>query len=190
MQIKRVCVFCASSTDCDVSYFNEAGKLGQSLAREGYEIIYGGGKVGLMGAVAQSALSEGGKIIGIVPSFLQNLGNYGITQLRVVKTLSERKSIMLNESDCIVALPGGVGTLDEILEAITWKLLGIIDSPIYIINTNNFFNPLLEMLDRTIEEKFMNEKYRTLWKVVPSVEEFLHDINNSLLLYQRTSNLA
>ena len=190
MPVKKICVFCASSTDCDELYFKEAEKLGQSLAREGYEIIYGGGKVGLMGAVAESALREGGKITGIVPSFLQSFGNYGITELRVVKSLAERKSIMLNESDCIVALPGGVGTLDEILEAITWKLLGIIDSPIYIININQFFNPLLEMLDKTISEKFMNEKYRTLWKVVPSVEEFLYDINNSLLLYQRTSNLA
>ncbi|OGU13480.1 MAG: Rossman fold protein, TIGR00730 family [Ignavibacteria bacterium GWB2_35_12] len=190
MSIKTVCVFCASGTDCDELYFKEAGKLGQSLAREGYEIIYGGGKVGLMGAVANSALSEGGKITGVVPSFLQSLGNYGITELRVVKSLAERKSIMLNESDCIVALPGAVGTLDEILEAITWKLLGLIESPIYIINIKQFFNPLLEMLDKTISEKFMNEKYRTLWKVVPSVEEFLYDINKSLPLYPITSNLA
>ncbi|MBI5324633.1 MAG: TIGR00730 family Rossman fold protein [Ignavibacteriae bacterium] len=190
MPIRKVCVFCASSTDCDDLYFKEASALGQSLAREGYEIIYGGGKVGLMGAVAQSALSEGGKITGVVPSFLQSLGNYGITELRVVKSLSERKSIMLNETDCIVALPGGVGTLDEILESITWKLLGLIDSPIYIINTNNFFEPLLKMLNKTISEKFMNEKYHTLWKVVSSAEDFISDINNSILQYQRTSNLV
>ncbi|TAL69832.1 MAG: TIGR00730 family Rossman fold protein [Bacteroidetes bacterium] len=190
MPVKKVCVFCASSTDCDEIFFKEAEKLGKSLAHAEYEIIYGGGKVGLMGAVATSALSEGGKITGVVPSFLQSLGNYGITELRVVKNLAERKSIMLNESDCIVALPGGVGTLDEILEAITWKLLGLINSPIYIININNFFNPLLEMLEKTISEKFMNERYRSLWTVVTSAEEFLYDINKTLPLYQRTSNLA
>ena len=190
MSIKTVCVFCASSTDCDGSYFIEAQKLGKSLARAGYEIIYGGGKVGLMGAVATSALNEGGKIIGVVPSFLESLGNYGITELRIVKSLAERKSIMLKESDCIVALPGGVGTLDEILEAITWKLLGLIDSPIYIINTNNFFEPLIQMLEKTISEKFMAEKYRSLWKVVATAQEFITDIDKSILQYQRTTNIT
>jgi uncharacterized protein (TIGR00730 family) len=190
MYLKSVCVFCASSTECDELYLHEAAKLGQSLARAGFRIIYGGGKVGLMGVLADGALNEGGKVTGIVPEILSELSHDGISELRVVTNLAERKSFMLYQSDYIVALPGGIGTLDEILEAISWKLLGIIDSPLYIINLNNYFNPFIDTLNKTITEKFMDERYRKLWKVVTSVEEFLFEINNSLPLNPITSNLA
>ncbi len=187
---KAVCVFCASSTECDKTYLHEAGKLGELLAKAGYRIIYGGGRVGLMGALADGALNEGGKITGVVPEILKELGHEGLTQLKVVSNLADRKSFMLEQSDCIVALPGGIGTLDEILEAITWKLLGIKDTPLYIINLKGYFDSLNETLNRTIAEKFMAERYRNLWKVVSSVEEFLFELNKSLSLNPFPSNLA
>ncbi|MFC2131928.1 TIGR00730 family Rossman fold protein, partial [Bacteroidota bacterium] len=136
MNYKKVTVFCAASKNCDKVYLDEAEKLGKMLAQTGREIIYGGGKIGLMGSLADGALLEGGKITGIIPEFLNDLelGHDGITELREVKSLHERESQMLLKTDCIIALPGGIGTFSELLQAITWKRLCQINSKIIIVN--------------------------------------------------------
>ena len=140
MNRKRVTVYCASSSSVNEKYLESAEDLGKSLARNGIEIIYGGGKVGLMGRLADGVLSEGGKVIGVIPNFMQDieLGHNGISELRVVGDMHIRQAMMLKETDCIVALPGGSGTMHEVLEAISWKRLGLIITPVIIVNLNNY----------------------------------------------------
>lgn len=173
MRSYKVTVFCASSGRVHEDYLNEAAKLGRMLAESGCEIIYGGGNIGLMGRLADSAIAAGGKVTGVIPKFLMNLelGHNGISDLKVVSNMHERKSIMLKDSDFIMALPGSCGTLEELLEAIAWRQLGLIIAPIIIINIKNYYKPLLEMLDRAVEENFMRREYAANWCVVNSVEE-------------------
>lgn len=191
MNNKKVTVFCAASRNCDSLYLEEAGKLGKLLALSGREIIYGGVKIWLMGALAEGTLSAGGKITGIIPAFLNNmeLGHNGITELKEVEGLHPRESLMLLESDCIIALPGGIGTLSELLQAITWKRLGQIDSKIIILNINGYFNPLLEMLDKAINENFLREEFASLWTVVDSVEEVMIELEKEINFVDDKNNL-
>lgn len=169
----RVCVFCASSLKCGNEYHKEAESLGYLLARGDYEIVYGGGKNGLMGKFADVAVEHGAKIIGVIPEFLQNLelGHQNITELKKVATMHEREMFFLKESDAIIALPGGCGTIEELLQAITWKQLGLIDSPIIIVNVKNYYNNLIQMLELSIKEKFMDDFHRNIWTVAANSEE-------------------
>lgn len=136
-------------------------------------IVYGGGSVGSMGALADGALSAGGRILGILPRFMEELewGHSALSELRVVEDMRTRKHLMLAESDAVVALPGGSGTLEELLEALTLKRLGIISHPIVIVNTRLYFRPLLELLDASIDERFMDPRHRSMWQVVDEPEE-------------------
>ncbi len=171
--MENVTVFCASSLKCDDFYLQQAALLGKLLAQSGKKIIYGGGKIGLMGQLADGALSENGRVKGVIPSFLQDLelGHNGLTELIEVDSLHQRESIMLLESDIIIALPGGIGTFSELLQAITWKRLWQIKSKIIIVNLNHYFDPLIEMLNKSVREKFLNEEFKELWLVVDSIEE-------------------
>jgi uncharacterized protein (TIGR00730 family) len=168
-----ICIFCASSESVKDIYLIEAEKLGRLLATSHRSIIYGGGKVGLMGRVAKGALSQGGNVIGVIPTLLHKLelGHDKIAELREVADMHKREAMMMMESDAIIALPGGTGTIEELMQAITWKHLGIIDSPVIIVNINNYFDPLLEMLVRTVEENFMRNEYKNLWQVVSNADE-------------------
>jgi uncharacterized protein (TIGR00730 family) len=170
---KTVCVYCASSRVCDPEYHSQAHRLGQVLAENGFTIIYGGGGAGSMGALADGAISRNGKIIGVLPRFMQELewGHSGLSELRLVEDMRTRKHMMLAESAAVVALPGGCGTLEELLEAITLKRLGLYVNPIVLVNTRQFFNPLMQLLNDAVSEGFMHDRHRLMWQVVDTPEE-------------------
>ena len=165
---RAVCVYCASSRSAHPDYRAAARRLGEVLAAEGVGIIYGGGAVGSMGALADGALSRGGRVIGILPRFMAELewGHKGLTDLQLVEDLRARKHMMLTLSQAAIALPGGSGTFEELLEAITFKRLGLYLNPILLVNTRGFFDPLIELLARAVEERFMDQRHLLMWQVV------------------------
>ena len=171
-QIHSVCVYSASSTKINPVYFKAAEELGSLLAEHHIRLINGAGSIGLMCAVADAVLKNGGEGI---PRFMveQNWHHTGLTELIEVESMHERKQKMANLSDGIVALPGGCGTLEELLEIITWKQLGLYLNPIVILNVNGFFDPLLEMLGKAIDENFMRQQHGDIWKVAQTPEEAL-----------------
>lgn len=172
-QIHSVCVYSASSTKIASVYFEAAEKLGSLLAKQHIRLINGAGSIGLMRSVADAVLENGGEVTGVIPHFMveQNWHHTGLTELIEVTFMHERKQKMANLSDGIIALPGGCGTLEELLEIITWKQLGLYLNPIIILNVNGFFDPLLEMLERAIEENFMRRQHGDIWKVARTPEE-------------------
>lgn len=172
-QINSVCVYSASSTKIDPVYFQAAEELGRLLAEHHIRLINGAGSIGLMCSVADAVLKNGGEVTGVIPHFMveQNWHHTGLTELIEVESMHERKQKMANLSDGIIALPGGCGTLEELLEIITWKQLGLYLNPIIIINVNEFFDPLLEMLEKAIEENFMRQQHGDIWKVARTPEE-------------------
>lgn len=145
------------------------------LAERRFAIIYGGGGAGLMGALADGALSRGGRITGVLPRFMKELewGHSKLTELHLVEDMHTRKHRLLTGSDAVVALPGGCGTLEELLEAITLKRLGIYLGPIVLVNTRGFFDPLVALLASTIKERFMDERHRAMWQVVSEPEQVI-----------------
>ncbi|MGH8042667.1 MAG: TIGR00730 family Rossman fold protein [Rudaea sp.] len=171
----RICVYCASSEHCDRAYHAEATHLGELLAAEGHTIVYGGGAVGLMGSLANGALSKGGKVIGIIPRFMTEVEwqHPGIANLEVVEDMRERKHRLLTGSDAVVALPGGCGTLEELFEAITLKRLALYFSPIVLLNTRGFYAPLQTFLQQVIGEHFMNPEHAAMWSLVDAPEQVL-----------------
>ena len=174
-QIHSVCVYSASSTKINPVYFKAAEELGSLLAEHHIRLINGAGSIGLMCAVADALLKNGGEVTGVIPRFMveQNWHHTGLTELIEVESMHERKQKMANLSDGIVALPGGCGTLEELLEIITWKQLGLYLNPIVILNVNGFFDPLLEMLGKAIDENFMRQQHGDIWKVAQTPEEAL-----------------
>ena len=171
--INSVCVYSASSTKIDQTYFNAATKLGELLAQKDIRLINGAGSIGLMRAVADGSLEAGGKVIGVIPRFMveQNWHHKGLTKLVEVDSMHERKQLMADLSDGIIALPGGCGTLEELLEIITWKQLGLYFNPIVILNINNFFDPLLAQLNEAVEQNFMRPQHAAIWSVATTPEE-------------------
>lgn len=178
---RRVLVYCASSASCDPSFHEAAARLGGFLARAGYGVVYGGGAAGSMGALADGALAEGGEVVGIQPRFMAELewAHERITQMHVVEDMQERKRRMLAYADAVVALPGGSGTFEELFDAISAKRLGIYLEPIVIVNQRGFFDPCIEMLERAIAERFMDERHREMWRVVEDEADVLAAIENS-----------
>src|SRR6202050_2524117 len=170
---RAVCVYCASSRTAHPEYRAAAHRLGEVLADAGVGIVYGGGAVGSMGALADGALGKGGRVIGILPRFMADLewGHKGLTQLQLVEDLRTRKHMMLTLSQAAIALPGGSGHLEELLEAITLKRLGLYLNPIVLINTRGFYTPLLEVLQRAVDEHFMDPRHLQMWQVVATPEE-------------------
>ena len=170
--IRTVCVYCASSERTDPLYHDAAARLGTALAAAGIGIVYGGGSLGSMGRLADAALRAGGNVTGVLPRFMDELewGNRSLTELRVVADMHERKRVMLELSDAVVALPGGCGTLEELFEAITWKRLGLYFGPVVLVNVNGFYDSCLALLSRCVDERFMDEKHRAMWSVVPGPE--------------------
>ncbi|WP_286438407.1 TIGR00730 family Rossman fold protein, partial [Bacteroides acidifaciens] len=168
-----VCVYSASSTKIDAVYFQAAEALGRLLAGHRIRLINGAGNLGLMRSVADAVLKSGGEVTGVIPHFMveQNWHHTGLTELIEVESMHERKQKMANLSDGIIALPGGCGTLEELLEIITWKQLGLYLNPIIVLNVNGFFDPLLEMFEKAIEENFMRQQHRDIWKVARTPEE-------------------
>ena len=184
--IKNVCVYSASSTKIDQAYFDAAEKLGKILAERKINLINGAGCLGLMCAisdatlqaggtvtVADAVLENGGEVTGVIPHFMveQNWHHTGLTELIEVTSMHERKQIMADMSDGVIALPGGCGTLEELLEIITWKQLGLYLKPVVILNINHFYDPLLEMLNQAIEQNFMRREHGAIWHVAETPEE-------------------
>lgn len=172
-QINSVCVYSASSTKIDEVYFNAARQLGQLLAKRRIRLINGAGSIGLMRSVADAVLENAGEVTGVIPKFMVEQGwhHTGLTKLVEVESMHERKQLMADLSDAVIALPGGCGTLEELLEIITWKQLGLYLNPIVILNTNGFFDPLLDMLARAIDENFMRRQHGEIWHVATTPEE-------------------
>jgi uncharacterized protein (TIGR00730 family) len=178
---KRVCVYCASSGSCDPFFHETAREMGRLLAQQGYTIVYGGGRNGSMGAVADAALAESGEVVGVLPRFMGDLewGHSGLSELHLVEDMRTRKHLMLQDSDAVVAMPGGSGTLEELFEAITLKRLGLYFGAIVIVNAKSYFDPLVALLARAIEERFMGEKHAQMWSVVATPEEAIDAIANA-----------
>lgn len=172
-RITSVTVYCASSTQIDECYFSAARQLGKLLAEKQIRIVNGAGSIGLMKAVSDAALEAGGEVTGVIPSFMVEQGwhHQGLSELRVTETMHERKQLMAELSNGIVALPGGCGTLEELLEIITWKQLGLYVHPIIILNTKGYFDALIEMLYHAVDEHFMRPQHKGIWQVANTPDE-------------------
>lgn len=177
----RVCVFCASSAKVDELYFDQTKVVAEELVKAGTTIVYGGGSVGLMGCLADTALSLNGKVIGILPRFMEKVewGHKGITQMVLVKDMRERKKLLIKDIDAVIALPGGCGTLEELMEVYTLKRLGKFTKPIIVLNTNGFYTHLELLIEKMIEEKFMRPEHRQIWQLVEKPEDILPAIHSA-----------
>lgn len=171
--LRSVCVYCASSTKIPAIYFEVANKLGRLLGELQLNVVNGAGNIGLMRAVSDATLEAGGTVTGVIPHFMveQNWYHKGLTQLIEVETMHERKQKMANLSDACIALPGGCGTLEELLEIITWKQLGLYVNPIAILNVNHYYDPLLQLFEQAIQEQFMRPQHQRLWAVAETAKE-------------------
>lgn len=172
---RAVAVYCASRRRSAPAYLDAAERLGRALAGAGIRVFYGGGATGLMGRVASAALAAGGHVVGVIPESLfgLELAHPGLSETRLVGDMHERKRTMLDPSEGVVALPGGCGTFEELLEAITWKRLGLYVHPIVIVNPGGYYDPLLALLERSIEEEFMDPRHRDMWTVVDDPDAVL-----------------
>lgn len=162
--IHRVCVFCGSSAGRDLRYAEAAAELGRALVERGWSLVYGGGRIGLMGVVADAVLAAGGNVVGVIPRMLatKELLHTGATQMHVVESMHARKALMAELADAFVALPGGYGTFEETLEMITWGQLGIHQKPLGLLNVLDFYRPLVEFIDHAIVERFIRPEQRDL----------------------------
>ena len=176
--MKAVCVYCGSSRGADAAYVEAARSVGRLLAESGRTLVYGGGRVGLMGAVADAVLDRGGRVIGVIPRSLleKELAHQGLTDLRVVASMHERKAMMADLSDAFLTLPGGLGTLEELFETWTWGQLGLHEKPYGLLNVAGFFDPLLAFVDRTIEQRFVMAEHRAMLLVGADPEQLLRDM--------------
>jgi len=188
----KICVYCASSAKIDKSYFEATEKLAKYFVENNIEIVYGGGAIGLMGKLADTILAHGGKIKGIMPKFMKELewAHKKVTDFEFTETMHQRKAKFLEGIDGIVSLPGGCGTLEELLEAITLKRLGQFTKPIVILNTNGFYNPLENLLESCVSQNFMHEKHLQMWKFVNEPEEVISAIKNSVKWEANSINFA
>lgn len=171
--MNSVCVYCASSTQIDEKYFRAAKELGRLIAQKGLRLITGAGNQGLMNAVEEGSLAAGGKVTGIIPTFMMEEGwhHTGLTELIETRTIHERKEMMAKLSDGVIALPGGCGTLEELLEIITWKQLGLYLNPIIILNIDGYYDHLLAQLRQAIDENFMRAIHGDIWEVATTPDE-------------------
>jgi uncharacterized protein (TIGR00730 family) len=173
--IASVCVYCGSSLGTNPRYAEAARLLGAELAGRRIRLVYGGGRIGLMGQVADAALAGGGQVIGVIPEHLQvrEKGHHGVTELRVVASMHERKNLMFELSDAFVILPGGFGTLDEAFEIMTWRQLRLHDKPILFLNVEGYWTPFGKLVDQFIAEDFARESSRRLFAIVSAVEDVI-----------------
>ncbi len=178
----RICVYASSSDHAHTDFTDDARRVGVLLAQAGCEIVYGGGSRGSMGAVADGALSAGGRVVGILPRFMADLewGHPGLTHLELVGDMRERKHLLLSGSDAVLALPGGCGTLEELFEAITLKRLGIYLNPILLLNTRDYWSPLLKFMnEQVIDQHFMNPEHRKIWRLLAQPQDVVPAVNDT-----------
>lgn len=185
-----LCVFCGSRSGMKPGYLQAARELGQQLGQRGWRLVYGGGNVGLMGALADSALAAGAEIVGVIPESLmrREVGHQGLTELHVVPTMHARKQLMAERADAFVALPGGLGTLEELFEVWTWRQLGYHQHPLGLLNVEGYFDPLLAFIEHSVEEDFVSVQQRDLLHVAGNVSALLDAIEADLLLREPTAD--
>jgi uncharacterized protein (TIGR00730 family) len=173
MEERKVCVYCGSSRQCDATYLKAAEQLGRVLAQNNFTVVYGGGAAGSMKSLADGVMAEGGRLVGVIPEFMVKLEwvNPRLPETIVVNDMHERKRRMIDGVDAVIALPGGCGTLEELMEAITWKRLGLYLGAIVILNTQSYYQPLIRLLDQCIGERFMDSRHARMWNVVEEPEE-------------------
>jgi uncharacterized protein (TIGR00730 family) len=171
--MKRICVFCGSSKGNSEKYIQLAEKVGKIIADKNYGLVYGGGNVGLMGAVANAAVSNGSEVIGVIPKNLmtREMAHFEVSKLHIVEDMHERKRMMYDFSDTFLILPGGMGTLDEMFEIITWAQLGLHNKPIYLLNEFGFFDNLVQFVQHSNKEGFIRDQHMSLFSVI-SLEQF------------------
>ena len=177
----NACVFCASSANIGSRYLEAARELGALLAREGWRCVNGGGAVGLMGAVTDGALDAGGEVTGVIPKFMVDNGwcYDRLDDVIITADMHQRKQIMSEMANAVIAMPGGVGTLEELLETLTWRQLGLIQVPVIILNTLGYYDSLLEMLSHAIDEGFMKPSHGQLWQVASTPQEAIALLENN-----------
>jgi uncharacterized protein (TIGR00730 family) len=171
----HLCVFCGARTGTDPFYAGVARDAARAIVRAGYGIVYGGGRIGLMGVLADAALEAGGEVIGVIPDSLSDaeIAHAGITRLDVVASMHERKALMAQRSNAFLALPGGYGTMDEFCEILTWRQLGLHDKPIGLLNAGGFYDPLIALFDRMVDESFVTRASRALFVAAATIDELL-----------------
>ncbi|MDY6946348.1 MAG: TIGR00730 family Rossman fold protein [Pseudomonadota bacterium] len=176
--MRSLCIFCGSNPGNRPEYLQLARATGRLVAERGLTLVYGGGKVGLMGAVADAALAAGGRVVGIIPQMLldREVGHPGLSELRVVSTMSERKLMMGELSDAFLTLPGGIGTLDELFEAWSWTQLGLHDKPSGLLNYRGYYDALIQFLDLAVAEGFQRPRHRAALLVDTEVESLLDQL--------------
>jgi hypothetical protein len=172
-QISALCIYCGASRNVDPEHLEKAGELGWATAKKGIELVYGGGHTGMMGAAADGALAAGGRVTGVIPEHLRALeaAHGGITEMVVVDSMHVRKQKMFERSDAFCVLPGGLGTLDEAFEIITWKQLGLHDKPVVLLNFKGFWQPLLDMIEKQIEGGYLHQDPARLFSVAEDIGE-------------------
>jgi len=177
----KICVFCASSAKVDPKYFSATEQLAKLLVGWGASIVYGGGSVGLMGCLADTAMGNGGNVIGILPRFMDKVewGHKNISQMILVRDMRERKKLLIKNVDAVIALPGGCGTLEELMEVFTLKRLGKFTKPIVVLNTDGFYTHLELLIEKMIDEHFLRHEHRDIWRLVNTPEEVIPAIQNS-----------
>ena len=176
----NVCVFAASSSRIDNEYSKAASELGALLAEAGIHILYGGGGIGLMGKLADAALKKGGTVTGVIPEFMvsEGWGHELVTDMVVTPDMGERKRRLFEKTDAVIVLPGGIGTLDELTEAITLKQLGLYKGPIIIINTSGFYKTFIEFIDQLVDGHFLRMEHKEIWEIVNTPEEAIRALNS------------
>jgi uncharacterized protein (TIGR00730 family) len=173
---RSVCVFCGSAPGVRPAYSQAARDMGTALAKAGLTLVYGGGKLGLMGIVADAVLAAGGRVVGVIPRMLieRECAHPNLTRQHVVDTMHERKTLMADMSDAFVGLPGGMGTFDELVEIVTWAQLGLHAKPVVLANIEGYFKPMYAMLDYAVQERFVTAESRARWRNADSVREVIH----------------
>lgn len=180
MTMKKICVFCASNSGNSPQYLETARKLGKFISDQNADLIYGGATVGLMGAVADGAMQAGGRVFGVLPKSLQGreIAHAKLTKLYIVDSMHERKQMMFDLSDAIIVLPGGLGTLDETFEILTWAQLGLHQRPCGILNINGFYDHLLKHLDVSVSEGLLKAEHRSMLLVSDTIEDLWDQMRN------------
>jgi uncharacterized protein (TIGR00730 family) len=174
-ELSSICVFCGSNAGADPAYREAAQAVGRGLAQRGVRVVYGGATVGMMGALADAARGAGGEVVGVIPQaiFDREIGHTGLDDLRVVGSMHERKALMAELSDAFIALPGGIGTLEELFEVYTWAQLGIHAKPLGLLDVAGYFQPLVAFLDHAVQERFLRPEMRSLLAVSDGLDDLL-----------------
>ncbi|GGO05188.1 cytokinin riboside 5'-monophosphate phosphoribohydrolase [Iodidimonas muriae] len=177
-KVKSVCIYCGSRSGAHPGYADLAKATGEAIASAGLTLVYGGGQVGLMGICARSATAMGGRVVGIIPEHLDKveIAQTGLTELHIVSDMHSRKRMMFDRSDAFIVLPGGMGTLDEFIEVLTWSQLDLHDKPIFLLNHDGYWEPLLALLNHVVDQGFANPKNLGLFKTVRSLDDIFHEL--------------